>query len=80
MTRRRTLLLTLIALLCATGAHAGDFEYSPRHLALADTGNAIFNPAILPPVLENIAAACDSNQFYVGGSTRQLVLAGVGSD
>lgn len=46
MTKRRTLLLMLIALLCATGAHAGDFEYSPRHLALAGTGNAIFNPAI----------------------------------
>lgn len=80
MTRRRTLLLALVATLVATGAYAGDFEYSPRHLALADTGNAIFNPAILPPVLENIAGACDSNQFYIGGSTRQLVLAGVGSD
>lgn len=71
--------LGISAALAAT-AMAGDFEFGPRYMGLADTGNAAFNPAVLPPVLENIACAVDSNQFYVGGSSRQSVLAGVGAE
>jgi hypothetical protein len=70
----------LLAAVMASTVWASDFEYSPRFMALADTGNAIFNPTYFAPVFENIAAACESNKFYVGGESRVIALYGIGSD
>ncbi|MBZ0271569.1 hypothetical protein K8I61_06010 [bacterium] len=77
----KSIVLACIALLMfGTFAFAGDFETSPRFLSLADTGNAIFNPNYQMPVFENIAAAVDRTQYYVGGESRTNALFGVGSE
>lgn len=63
------ILLTIIA----SSAFAGpDWEFSARHLALAGTGNAIFNLKGLSPSLENIACLVGSPQYnilYEGSAT-----------
>ena len=55
-----------LTLLMAATAFAGpDWEFSSRHHALAETGNAVFNLKGLSPTLENIACLIGAPEFNI---------------
>lgn len=61
-----TFLTCIFILAAGSAAFAGmDWEFSARHQALANTGNAIFNIKGLSPSLENIACLVGSPQYNI---------------
>ena len=59
-------LVVVLALSFVGTAFAGpDWEFSARHLALADTGNAVFNFPGLSPSLENIACLVGNPDYNI---------------
>ena len=67
MRRTRIILAAVVVftLLASTALAGQDWEFSSRHQALADTGNAVFNLRGLSPTLENIACLVGSPNFNI---------------